>query len=283
MSPTDKSTWNASRTNMPWHFTFDAAEFAPRAWAAICELCGGEERVTDDSRLWRDSLIVNLGTPEKEGKPTPPQELENWHVDGDFFVHYLDSPEQGLLVIPLFTDIQPDGGGTVICPEAMPKVARHLYAHPEGVSPRMTPRGQPDFTKEKNLDWFNGLAKESTEFVEAHGKCGDLFLLHPLMLHSASSNALRNVRIITNPPVAVKEPFNFDRADGNYSLVEQTTLRALGKDRLEGWKIAGPREEVVPERVRIQERMKREELRRLEELKRADDAAAAAIHVTATA
>jgi hypothetical protein len=253
---------------MPWHFTFDAAEFAPRAWAAICELCGGEDRITKESRLWRDSLIVNLGSAEMEGKPTPPQQLEGWHVDGDFFVHYLDSPEQGLLVIPLFTDILPDGGGTVICPGAIPKMAKHLYDHPEGVSPRMSPRGSPDFAQEKNLNWFNSLAKSSSEFVEVTGKVGDIYLLHPLMLHSASSNALRNVRIITNPPVSLKDPFVFDRPEGDYSLVELKTLRALGKDKLDGWKIAAPREPVVPERVRIQERMKQEELKRLEELKK---------------
>lgn len=269
MSPTDKSTWTRLRTNMPWHREFDASQFAPRAWAAICELCGGEERVVPESKMWRDSLIVNLGAAEHEGKPVPPQDLPEWHVDGDFFVHYLDSPEQGLLVTPLFTDIMPSGGGTMICPEAIPKVAKHLYDHPEGVSPRMTPRGEEGFTQEKDLDWFCRLAKSCGNFVEATGSVGDVYLMHPLMLHSPSSNALRNVRIITNPPVFLREPFCFDREDGNYSLVEQVTLRALGKERLSGWKIAGPREGVVPERVKIQERMKMEELRRLEEVKKA--------------
>ncbi|KAB5558328.1 SCA7, zinc-binding domain-containing protein [Coniochaeta sp. 2T2.1] len=268
MSPTDKGTWNKVRINMPHHMEFDASEFAPRAWQAICELCGGEDRINPATKMWKDSLIVNLGSAEKEGKPVPPQELNEWHVDGDFFVHYLDSPEQGLLVIPLFTDILPSGGGTMICPEAIPKVAKHLYDHPEGVSPRMTPRDEPGFKEEKDLAWFNALAKESTNFVEAHGKTGDVYLLHPLMLHAASSNALRNVRIITNPPISLKEPHVFNREDGNYSLVELTTMRALGKDRLEGWKITAPREGVIPERVRIQERMKQEELKRLEELKK---------------
>lgn len=152
MSETDKSTWTRLRTNMPFHFTFDASEFAPRAWAAICELSGGEERVTPHSKIWKDSLIVNLGSVEAEGKPVRPQDLDGWHVDGDFFVHYLDRPEQGLLVTPLFTNIAPNAGGTVICPEAIPKMAKHLYEHPEGVSPRMTPRGKPGFTQEKNLD-----------------------------------------------------------------------------------------------------------------------------------
>lgn len=267
MSPTDKSTWTRLRTNMPGHNTFDASVFAPRAWAAICELCGGEDRVHPASKTWRDSLIVNLGAAEHEGKPVPPKELPEWHVDGDFFVHYLDSPEQALLVTPLFTDIVPGGGGTMICPEAIPKVARHLYEHPEGVSPRMTPRGQEGFTQEKDLGWFCDLAKSCDNFVEATGSVGDVYLMHPLMLHAPSSNALRRVRIITNPAVSLKEPFCFDREDGNYSLVEQFTLRALGKDRLRGWKITGPREGVVPERVKIQERMRQEELKRLEELK----------------
>jgi hypothetical protein len=66
----------------------------------------------------------------------------------------------------------------------------------------------------------------------------------------------------------LKEHFNFDREDPKeYSLVELKTLQSLGKDRLEGWKATGPREAVIPERVRNQERMKKLELERLEKLK----------------
>ena len=267
MDPNDRSTWTRHRTNMPCHSTWDASTFAPRAWAAICELCGGEDRVDPESKIWRDSLIVNLGSAEHQGAPVPPQDLPEWHVDGDFFVHYLDSQEQGLLVTPLFTDIVSNGGATFICPEAIPKVAQHLYEHPEGVSPRMTPRGDPDFKAEKNLKWFCDLAKSCDNFVEATGAVGDVYLMHPLMLHSPSSNALRRVRIITNPPVSLTQPHCFDREDGDYSLVEQVTMRSLGKERLDGWKIAGPRERVVPARVRIQEEMRLAELKRLEELK----------------
>jgi hypothetical protein len=268
---------------MPHHVQFDAAEFAPRAWQAICELCGGEDRIAPASRMWKDSLIANLGTAEHEGKPLAPQDLPRWHVDGDFFVHYLDSPEQGLLVVPLFTDILPGGGATMICPEAIPKIARHLYEHPEGVSPRMTPRGEPDFKSEKDLAWYCNVAKGCTHFVEACGKTGDVFLLHPLMLHSASRNTLRNVRLITNPPVSLNKPHVFDREDGDYSLVELATLRALGKERLPGWKIAGPREGVVPERVQIQEMMKQEERKRLAALNEKAVAEVASQKVSAAA
>ena len=263
MDPADKSTWTASKTNMPNHNTFSAAKFAPRAWAAICELCGGGDRIAPKSSEWRDGFIVNLGSPEKEGQKVNPQDLDNWHVDGDFFVHYLDSPEQALLVIPLFTDIGPGGGGTMICPEAIPKVAQHLYDHPEGVSPRMRPRGHDDFKREKDLRFFCDIARSCSDFVEVTGKCGDVFLLHPLMLHSATTNPLRQVRIITNPPVSLKEPFEFNKPIGSYSLVEQTTLRALGKASLGDWAITAPRETIVPERMKAANKMKEEELRRL--------------------
>ncbi|KAL2155995.1 hypothetical protein VTH82DRAFT_739 [Thermothelomyces myriococcoides] len=268
MDPNDQSTWTRLRTNMPSHRKFDPAVFAPRAWAAICELCGGEDRIDPASREWRDSLIVNLGDAKHGGKPIPPQDLPDWHVDGDFFVHYLDSREQALLVTPIFTDIVPNGGGTIICPEAIPKIAKHLHDHPEGVSPRMTPRGQPGFEQgqEEDLTFFRNVAKSCSNFVEVTGEVGDVYLMHPLMLHAPSSNALRRVRIITNPAVSLKAEHCFDRPDGNYSLVEQVTLRALGKDRLPGWKATGPREARVPARVQIQERMRQEELKRLAEL-----------------
>jgi len=68
MSPTDKSTWHTERINMPNHREFSASEFAPKAWAAVCDLLGGDERIADYNRTWRDGLIVNLGTPEGEGK-----------------------------------------------------------------------------------------------------------------------------------------------------------------------------------------------------------------------
>ncbi|KAJ4384642.1 hypothetical protein N0V86_000242 [Didymella sp. IMI 355093] len=281
MDPNDMSTWHTERTNMPHWKEFQVASFAPKAWGGICGLVGGSERVDIDSEVsrWKDSFIVNLGTPEKHNKLVKPQELDNWHVDGDFFVHYLDSPEQALLVIPLWTDIVPGGGGTMICPAAIPHVAKHLYEHPEGVSPRMTPRSDnPEFTQEKGLEWYIDLAKSMPDeaFVEVTGVVGDVFLLHPLMMHSASNNMLRKVRVITNPPVSVKEPFVFDREDGNYSVVEKKTMAALGKERLDGWKITAERQRIVPERVKIQERMKREadeRLRKLQESKQSVEGA----------
>ncbi|CAI6338793.1 unnamed protein product [Periconia digitata] len=267
MDPQDMSTWHTERTNMPWHQSFPVSTFAPKAWGAILSLLGPPSLIDPSVSAWRDSFIVNLGTPAGHNVPIKPQSLSGWHVDGDFFVHYLDSPEQALLIIPLWSDIAPGGGGTMICPAAIDTVAKHLHDHPEGVSPRMTPRAaNPTFANEPGLKWFNDVAASMPDdaFVEATGVVGDVYFLHPLMLHSASNNQIRSVRVITNPPVKIREPFCFDREDGGYSVVERKTLRALGRERLEGWKIEGEREGIVPERVRVQEEMKRREKERLE-------------------
>lgn len=273
----DKSTWygpelqqylKAGRINMPSNNKFPAKEFAPKAWAGICQLLGGEEHISPEHETWNDGLIVNFGTPEMEGKDVPPQDLKVWHVDGDFFIHYLDSPEQGLLVIPLFTNIRPGGGGTYICPAAIKNIAQHLYNNPDGVSPRFTPRNDPDFAagQESSLTWFNDLAASMPDdaFVEVTGEIGDVYLLHPLMLHCASNNKLRELRIITNPPVSLQEPFRLQRDDGAYTAVEQKTLNEIGMPQGVGnWKITHSRERVIPARLKLQAEMREKEQQRL--------------------
>lgn len=257
-SAADKSTWTTECTHMPEHKEIPVKTFAPRAWAAIAELLGGEDRISEDSATWNDAFIVNLGTPETEGKWPCPDELQGWHVDGDFFVHFLDSPEQGLFVIPLFSDIQEHGGGTMVCTDSVKEIARFLYNHPRGVSPYMVPRG----CKAKG-DFYDSVIEDCHEFHEMTGNVGDVILLHPLMMHSQSVNSLRIPRIITNPPISLNQPFNFDRDDGNYSVVERKTLLDLGKDRLRGWRIKGGRGGIVPERLKEQEEMKQAELGRM--------------------
>ncbi|CAI7635259.1 unnamed protein product [Penicillium palitans] len=251
VSPTDNSTWTTEITHMGDNKEEPVRTFAPKAWAAICELLGGEDRVAPESAIWNDALIVNLGSPESEGTWPHPADLPGWHVDGDFFTHFLDSPEQALLVIPLFTDIQDRAGGTMICPEATKYVAQHLYNHPEGVTPYMYPRGQEPVGNPEDTPFYSDIIKNCSDFHQMTGQVGDVVLLHPLMCHSISVNSLRHPRVITNPPVSLKKPFNFDRDDpSKYSLVEKKTLGMLGKDRLSGWKIKGKREFVVPKRLK---------------------------------
>jgi len=274
IDPNDRSTWveqpfRGDRVHMPKHKSVSAKEFAPKAWGAICELVGGEEKIEPGTHHWNDSFIVNLGRDEYADLDIAPQDLDNWHVDGDFFVHFLDSPEQGLLVIPLFSDIQRRGGATFISPDGLEHAARYLAEHPEGVYPTGL-----SFTSSTGLEdpsqkyCFLELAKTKlTEFVELTGETGDVILLHPLMLHSASKNYIRAHRIITNPPVSLKPeyPFQFSRDDGSdYSLVEQKTLKALGVEELD-WSISTERKGLVPKRVERQAILMALENKRLDE------------------
>jgi hypothetical protein len=116
----------------------------------------------------------------------------------------------------------------------------------------------------QEIAWNDSKTKDES-FHEATGEVGDVFLLHPLMLHSASRNLLRNVRIITNPPVSLKEPFCFDRADPkDYSLVEQKTLNDLGMPNgIPGWKITSPRGPWRSNRIKKVEELRKKELERL--------------------
>jgi hypothetical protein len=120
----------------------------------------------------------------------------------------------------------------------------------------LTPWFKPPIDPTETREFFEALSQDknkipTSSIVEATGKVGDVYLMHPLTLHSASENLLRIPRVITNPPVVLKEPFNFDRPDGRYSLVEKKTLRELGKgEGLKGWKIEGERKGWVSARMK---------------------------------
>jgi hypothetical protein len=239
-SPTDRSTWKKERTHLPSVSREHSSTFAPAAWGAICELLGGAGRVDSSTGHWSDAFIVNLGVPGSDPDPSGKNEGHNcwdWHVDGDFFTHFLDSGEQALLVVPLFSDIVPGGGGTMVAPESIGIVARYLADHPEGVSPA--------FGGDR---WFIEQAKKCQRFVELTGKAGDVVLLHPFMLHSATRNYLRTPRVITNPRVGMKRPFAYGRDGSEVSLVERKTLMELGVERLD-WRATGQRKFITPQRM----------------------------------
>lgn len=231
----DPSTWAEVRIHMGGGGqTVDVKEFAPRVYGAIGDLLGGHDRVSQPVQ-WSDHFIVNLGVGADEPwRPAGP-ECPGWHKDGDFFRHFLDSPEQGLLVFVNWTDVEHLGGPTYIAPDSIRVVAEFLAAHPEGVAP--------------GGFGFADLIKQCHDFEEATGMAGDVFLLHPFTLHATSQNPKRNVRIITNPPVHLNEPMNFD---GKHpSLVEKVILNALGSESYD-FRPTQPRERIIPERVKRQ-------------------------------
>lgn len=252
-APDDPSTWVESKIHMPSMNKFPIKEFAPKAWDAMCDLLGDESRINADKATWGDSFILNLSFGADEPYREPSPAAGGWHNDGDFFRHFLDSPEQGLLTIVIWSDILPKSGGTFVATDSVPLVARHLAAHPEGILP----------TRESPISTGSHLIGECQEFLELTGKAGDVVLLHPFILHASSQNPSGRPRFITNPTIFLNEPMNFNRADpDDFSLVEQAVLNALGVERFD-FQPTHPREDVVPERVRRQQKMLEEEKARL--------------------
>jgi hypothetical protein len=229
----DPSTWDRPRVHLPSVEHVDAAGFAPAAYAAACQLLGGEERV-QTPWTWSDGIIANLGVGADRPFDPPSAEVGGWHKDGDFFRHFLDSPEQGLLTIVLWTDVHSRGGGTFVATDSVGVVARFLAERPEGVLPeelQQTP-----------------LIRQCHEFVELTGRAGDVVLMHPFVLHATSQNVLRAQRLITNPPLSLREPMDLDRDDPTASSpVERAVLRGLGVERF-AFRRTHDREAVVPGR-----------------------------------
>jgi len=234
----DPASWAEKRIHLLSRSHVDARTFAPAAWGAAMDLVGGESRVTLPWQ-WGDGFIANLGVGDDRPWQSPSRLAGGWHKDGDFFRHFLDSAEQALLTFVLWTDMLHKGGGTFVAADSVPVVARFLAEHPEGVLPE-------DFD-------YAELIAQCHDFVEMTGEAGDVVLLHPYTLHATSQNVLGVCRIITNPPLALRQPMNFGRPHvDDFSLVEQAVLRGLGVDRLDFIPTA-PRENVVPERVRRQQ------------------------------
>lgn len=244
VDPDDPATWTRPRVHLPTEQRVDAAQLAPRAHAAALQLLGhtGADPRVDLPWEWGDGFIANLGVGADRPFDPPSPQVPGWHKDGDFFRHFLDSPEQGLLTIVLWTDVLSTGGGTFVATDSVGAVARHLAEHPEGLLPtelQETP-----------------LISRCREFTEVTGKAGDVVLMHPFTLHATSQNVLRAQRLITNPPIALAEPMRFDRPSGGtgasaggHSPVERAVLRGLGVDSY-AFAPTAPREAVVPERLR---------------------------------
>lgn len=237
----DPSTWAKDIIWMDHQNHLPVRQVAPKAWDALLDVIGGEERLEPqvmgiesshftsiNSFLWSDSFIVNFHRGADQPWQPPSPTVKGWHKDGSYFKHFLDSREQALLPIVMWSDMLHQGGGTFIAPDSVRVMARYLAEHPEGVNPK-------DFN-------FQELISQCTRFEEVTGNAGDVAMLHPLMLHASSQNTIRQPRFMTNPPVVLKEPMNLNRENPeDFSLLERATLHYLGLERLD-FQPTAPRE-----------------------------------------
>lgn len=192
--------------------------FAGDPWMKACtpRYEAGLDDLMGEGR-WRP--IPNLGwwPVMFPGFDDPPWRADeaNWHIDGGFFHHHLDSPEQGMLPIFVFSDIGPGDGGTGIAPGSHKIAARVLRdAIPDGLS---------------QVELGQRVKAYPRQVMEVNANAGDIAFLHPFMLHTIGTNCGSKVRVICNPHVNFLERMNVTAEPGKpVSPVEEAIHRALG-------------------------------------------------------
>ncbi|MEU7558408.1 phytanoyl-CoA dioxygenase family protein [Streptomyces eurythermus] len=192
-------------TSLPPTRVADLADVAPTLWAAVCALLGGAGRIKRPARLG-NALICNFRTTGL---------ADSWHVDGDFFVHHPDSPEQALLLFVLWTDVEEGEGATLAAPSATAGVLRHLARHRAGLTSAHIPA----------RDFVGDPARH----LPLTGKAGDAWILHPLTAHQSAPNPRGRPRFISNPVVALEAPMNLADGPEPKSPLEELTSRLLGR------------------------------------------------------
>jgi hypothetical protein len=227
----DPTTWGKEIVWLDHETSLPVSEVSPHGWRALCDVVGGADRIdsavyqiesqhftTINSHEWSDAFIANFRLGADLPWAPATSATPGWHKDGSYFRHFLDSREQALLTILLWSDVEHRGGGTFFAADSVPVVASYLRDHPEGVTP----------------DVFGALIDRCSDFREVTGPAGTLLILHPFTLHASSRNHAGRARLMSNPPIVLREPMNLNRSDAaDFSLLERATLRALGEDRIE--------------------------------------------------
>lgn len=226
-------------------------DVAPRALGAQVDCVGGRDRVdAPEEIMLPDSLAVNLCSDDsklgEEGWRST--QAPGWHKDGWHYRHFLDSPQQGLLLGYIYSDLLPESGGTQMCVDSVGAVARLLARYPAGIHPDTV------FSYIKPY-----MVKECSRFMELTGEAGDLAVMHPYMIHRVAGNASGRARFGQFPSLKLSQPMRFNREDpGDYSLAELVVLKELGQLTHFDYADASdyrkyPREDITPPPSRTEE------------------------------
>lgn len=241
----DRSTWNEPmvRINQTYNDPIFQKCATPRLVGAIEDLVGhGRYLEAQESKTGWGWWPVNfsLGSQVPWGVPTT-----GWHWDGSQFRHFVDSPDQGLLLLCIFSDIPRHGGGTLVATGSHRIVARFLSHFSEGIEHR--PAIEQCSRSHPWLEQLTGNANEPLEdrgeffletsyvdeqqttlrVVETIGTAGDIFLCHPFLYHCSSQNHSGIPRFMCNRTTPLTERMQIRSGNGDYSPLERSIRQAL--------------------------------------------------------
>jgi len=219
LDPDDPSTWRWRRATLKGTKSADLQDVAPAAWTALTQLLG-------DRGLRRSTvtnyLILSFPTPSHERWPDRIRGLfrkkkpvgGGFHLDDPTDSMSLDGWRNAALLLVLYTDVLPGGGGTVLLPESARMVARRLAA------------GGADFM-DKDAE-TRPLVEACTQRLQITGEAGDVFVMHPFLLHGTAPNRRSTVRIVANPMLEAAATLNFRPGTSVASPLEEITQAWAG-------------------------------------------------------
>lgn len=254
----DESTWTEEMVQL--NETYEHDEFqkcnTTRLADAIEDLVG-EGRWADrtvygesDKKVGYGWWPVNFSQGANKPWSVP---TTGWHWDGIHFRHYIDSPEQGLLCLNLFSEIGKQGGGTLVAEGSHKVIAKFLSEQPDGIEleegiralnkqhlwfSELTASNQKDDTMNNEQDRIEKFMENpyvdedgiKLRVIETTGSPGDVILCHPFLYHAASQNHSGVPRFMCNRTTPLTERINLNRPDGNYSPLEWSIKSVLHKE-----------------------------------------------------
>jgi ectoine hydroxylase-related dioxygenase (phytanoyl-CoA dioxygenase family) len=192
------STWTLERPthlqHLKEHPTFRAVG-SPSVLAAIDSVLAGQSY--EAPKNW-GALFIAFPSRDSWGIPT-----SGWHIDAKYTSAL--SPPGGVKTLALFGDVAPRGGGTQVLSGSHRLIHDWFRQNPPPTGARSADmrkllRRHPyirdlhtDGDPEERIARFMGRAEIDNgiplQVVECTGSAGDVYLLHPLTLHVATTNA----------------------------------------------------------------------------------------------
>lgn len=146
-----------------------------------------------------------------------------WHWDGHHFRHFVDSPDQGLLALCVFSEIRSRGGGTLVAEGSHKVIARLLAGHPDGID-------LLEAIEELNRThpWFHRLTNENGD-PDSEAWARERIQQFTRPTRDAEGTALRVVEMVANPgDVILCHPFLYHAASQNHSGVPRFLCNRIG-------------------------------------------------------
>lgn len=240
-----RETWTQSMVKM--NENYDTPEFrkckTERLVGAIEDLIGEGRYLHRNTPIQWGWWPVNFHNGAEQTWDVP---TEGWHIDGIHHPQYIDSGEQGLLALCMFSEIKPGSGGTLVAEYSHNIVANVFAEHPEGLGvkevialakqhpwlAKLT--GQAASESEiSRIDFFmNNVTVDNKgnrlRVVETTGAPGDVILGHPFLFHAASQNCSGNPRFMCNNRASLIDNLHLQHLNAeDYTPLEQSIKRAI--------------------------------------------------------